>query len=98
LVTNPTDGFLFAVTLADERRFNAMLDDVAGAVLSHAGYAAPDIADILGAFRRALGEGVARGLHECRAQFCAEAGQLVIVVTYPGGVEWRAVRPLPASD
>jgi hypothetical protein len=98
-VTNPaTTGFLFAVTLEDEPRFNAMLDDVASAVLSHAGYSAPAIADLLGVFRRALGEGVGRGLHECRAEFCAEAGQLHIIVTYPGGGEWRATRPLPASD
>ena len=32
------------------------------------------------------------------AQFRAEAGQLLIVVTYAGGREWRATRPLPASD
>ena len=91
----PDHQFLFALTLADEPRFEPLLRDVAASVLAHVGYTPEVIADILGTLRGALALGAAGGLHECNARFRAEAGQLVIVVSYEGGGEWRATRPLP---
>lgn len=87
--------FLFALTLADEPRFDTMLGDVAASVLAHVGYGQEAIADMLGLLRGAIARGAAGGFSECQAQFRAEAGQLLIVVSYPGGGEWRATRPLP---
>jgi len=91
----PDHQFLFTLTLADEPRFDTLLDDVAACVLEQVGYTEQTISEILSALRGALARGSAEGLHDCEAQFCAEAGQLIIVVSYPGGGRWRTTRPLP---
>ena len=88
------DKFLFALKLSDEPRLNAMLDELARCVLEQIGYAPPAIADTLAKLRVAVQEG-AKGQRDCDVQFRAEAGQLLIVLSYAGGREWRVARALP---
>jgi len=87
--------FLFAVTVPNQGGFDEMLADVAACVLNHLGFAAPTIADILGELRGALARGAAEGAFDSETRFAVEAEMLVIVVSYPGGREWRTARPLP---
>ena len=89
------DQFLFAMKLSDEPPFDAMLDDLATCVLKQVGYAPPAIADTLAKLRAALQEGADLGQRDCDVQFRAEAGQLLIVLSYAGGREWRVARALP---
>ena len=89
------DQFLFTLKLSDEPRFDAMLGDLARCVLEQVGYAPPAIADILAKFRVALQEGADQGQRDCDIRFRAEAGQLLIVMSYAGGREWRVARALP---
>jgi hypothetical protein len=89
------DTFLFALKLSDEPRSGAMLDDVARCVLEQLGYAPPAVADTLAKLRVALKEGAHQGRRDCEVQFRAEAGQLLIVLSYAGGREWRIARALP---
>jgi hypothetical protein len=88
------DQFLFAVKLSDAG-LDAMLGDLATCVLEQVGYASPDIADTVAKLRVALREGADQGQHDCDVQFRAEAGQLLIVLSYAGGREWRVARALP---
>ena len=89
------DKFMFALKLSGEPRLNAMLDDLARCVLEHVGYAPPAVADTLAKLRVALQEGADQGQRDCDVQFRAEAGQLLIVLSYAGGREWRVARALP---
>jgi hypothetical protein len=92
----PDDQFLFALTISDQVRFDAMLDHLAACVLEHVGYAPPAIADILGTLRGVLEQSAAEGRAECDVQFRTEAGQLLIVVSNSGsGRERRVARALP---
>jgi hypothetical protein len=87
--------FLFALKLSDQDRFDAMLGDLAARVLGHVGFAGDAIDDVLGGLREALARGFADGLQHCDVQFRAEAAELIIVVSYGGGREWRETRRLP---
>ena len=89
------DQFLFAVKLSDEPRSNAMLDDLATCALKQIGYAPPAIADTLAKLHAALRKGASPGQRDCDVQFRAEGGQLLIVVSYAGGREWRVACPRP---
>jgi len=89
------EKFLFALKLSGEPRLNAMLDDLARGVLEQIGYAPPAIADTLAKLRVAVQEGADQGQRDCDVQFRAEAGQLLIVLSYAGGREWRVARALP---
>ena len=89
------DQFLFALKLSDGPRFDAMLGDLAKCVLEQVGYRPPAIADILAKLRVALQEGADRGQRDYDIEFRAEAGQLLIVMSYAGGREWRVARALP---
>ena len=89
------DQFLFALKLSDEPRFAGMLEDLAKCVLEQIGYAPPAIADTLAKLRVALQQGADQGQRDCDVQFRAEAGQLLIVLSYAGGREWRVTRALP---
>ena len=89
------EKFLFALKLSGEPRLNAMLDDLARCVLEQIGYAPPAIADTLAKLRVAVQEGADQGQRDCDVQFRAEAGQLLIVLSYAGGREWRVTRALP---
>jgi hypothetical protein len=87
------DQFLFAVKLSGEPRSNAMLDDLAACVLKQIGYGPPAIADTLAKLHATLRKGAAPGQRDCNVEFRAEAGQLLIVVSYAGGREWRVACP-----
>jgi hypothetical protein len=86
--------FVFALKVSSHPRQDALLGDLAECVLKQVGYAPPAIADILAKLREAL-EHSAGGIRECDVQFRSEAGQLLVVVSYAGGREWRVVRALP---
>jgi hypothetical protein len=87
--------FVFALKVSGHPRQEALLGDLAECVLKQVGYAPPAIADILAKLREALEQGSAGGVRECDVQFRSEAGQLLVVVSYAGGREWRVVRALP---
>ena len=89
------EKFLFALKLSGEPRLNAMLDDLARCVLEQIGYAPTAVADTVAKLRAALQEGADQGQRDCDVQFRAEAGQLLIVLSYAGGREWRVTRALP---
>ena len=89
------DQFLFTVKLSDDPQCDAMLDDLAACVLKQIGYAPPAIADALATLRAALREDAHLGQRDRDIQFRAEAGQLMIVVSYAGGRERRIARALP---
>jgi hypothetical protein len=89
----PDREFLFALELSDEPHFDAMLRDLAGAVLAHVGYEAAAIEELRGVLRTALKE---RGANaRCHVRFRAGAGELQISVAFAGAAEWRTTRPLP---
>ena len=89
------EKYLFALKLSGEPRLNAMLDDLARCVLEQTGYGPSAIADTMAKLRAALQEGADQGQRDCDIQFRAEAGQLLIVLSYAGGREWRVSRALP---
>jgi hypothetical protein len=89
------EKFLFALKLSGEPRLTALLDDLARCVLEQIGYGPPAIADTLAKLRVALREGADQGQRDCDVQFRAEAGRLLIVLSYAGGREWRVTRDLP---
>ena len=91
----PDHQFLFALKVTGHPGFDAMLGDLAECVLNQAGYAPAAIGDLLATLREALEQGATGGGRECAVQFRAEAGQLVIVVSYGDGREWRVTRALP---
>jgi hypothetical protein len=91
----PDHEFLFALELSDETRFDAMLGDLASAVLAHVGYAPPAVQEMRGVLRQALKDGHGRGSRRCDVCFRARAGELQISVAYEGGDEWLTTRPLP---
>jgi len=88
------DQFLFALKLADEPGFEALLDALATCVLEQLGFTAPAIAETLAQLREALQEG-SQVQHDREIQFRAEGGRLLIVGSQPGGREWRVTRALP---
>ena len=87
--------FLFALKSSDQPQFTEMLSALAWCVLEQVGYAVPDIADILAKLRDAVEQDGTEESSGGDVQFRAEAGQLIIVVSYPGGREWRMERALP---
>ena len=87
--------FLFALKISGHPQQVALLGDLAECVLKQVGYAPPAITDIVAKLRDALEQGSSGGVRECDMQFRSEAGQLLIVVSYAGGREWRVVRALP---
>jgi hypothetical protein len=92
------DQFLLSIRLTRAPRFDALLRDVASNVLEQAGYTSPAAAEILGVFCSALERSSAEAFRECDAAFRTEGGQLVIVVSYADGREWRLTRALPSPD
>ena len=92
--------FFFALEMSDEPEFVRMLDDLVGAVLGQAGCAASAIEELTTALRAVLAEGAASGPRRCDVRFQArsprpgQAGELQVVVSRAGSVEWRTTRPL----
>ena len=91
----PDRDFLFALELSDERRFEAMIGELAGAVLAHVGYEASAIDELRGVMRKALTVGRARSGTRCDVRFHVHSGELQITVACAGAAEWRTTRPLP---
>jgi hypothetical protein len=91
----PDHEFLFALELSDEPHFEAMLQDLTSAVLSHVGYAPPAVEELGAVMRKALAAGQVSGRTRCDVRFRARSGELQISVAYEGGAEWRTTRPLP---
>ena len=91
----PHRDFLFAVHLADQFRCDDMLTDLAGQLLSRAGYANRDTADVVASMSAELDREAAGQAEGRRVEFSARDGQLQIVMSQTGGREWRLARPLP---
>ena len=89
---------MFILKLGDEARLDAMLGEVAASVLRHLGYADDASREVVGTLRDQLSRGIAQDPQKCDVQFRTEAGQLLIVVSFAGGREWRATRALPRAD
>jgi len=92
----PVREFLFALEMSDEPHFDAMLRELAGAVLVHIGYEPRTVDELRGLLRTALVAGHAgsrRG--PCDISFRVRSGQLHITVACAGAAEWRTTRPLP---
>lgn len=87
--------FLFALELSDEKTFDAMLTELAQAVLVHVGLAKNAIDELARALHGALADGTAAGRNRCDVRFLAHAGELRIFVAYDGGAEWQTIRRLP---
>jgi len=85
--------FLFALELSDEAHYDAMLADVAKVVLGHVGCERD--AALRDELRAAFASGQARGHKRCDVRFTAHAGELLVVVRYSGGAEWRITRRIP---
>lgn len=91
----PDHDFLFALHVIDEPHFDNMLAELAGTVLTFVGYPPDAVEELRGELRGALKDGRPDGQPRCDVRFRAHAGELAITVAYPGGPEWRTVRPLP---
>jgi hypothetical protein len=87
--------FVFALQLSDEPHFDAMLAEVARALLAHVGYGAAAIEELRGAIRVGLESAPPAGRPRCDVRFQAHSGQLQITIAYAGGEVWRTSRPLP---
>jgi hypothetical protein len=86
--------FTFSLQLSDEPHFDAMLGEVARALLSHVGFGAATLEELRTAMRTALNASPP-GDPRCDVSFRAYSGQLQITIAYTGGAEWRTSRPLP---
>ena len=87
--------FLFALELTDTVRFEAMLTEVARAVLGSVGCAGDALASLTKLLRQALPTGAGCGGRRCDLRFIAHAGELQIIVSYAGQPEWRTTLALP---
>ncbi|HEY7286010.1 MAG TPA: hypothetical protein VH497_11230 [Vicinamibacterales bacterium] len=87
--------FVFALQLSDESHFDAMLAEVARALLAHVGYSAAATEELRATIRAALKSSAPAGQPRCDVSFRAQSGHLQITIAYAGGAEWRTSRPLP---
>jgi len=87
--------FTFSLALAHEPRFDAMLADLAGAVLRYVGYAPDAVKELSGVLRQALSGVLANGGRECQMAFRAHDGVLHLELRSDAGGEWHTSRPLP---
>lgn len=91
----PDLEFLFALELSDQAHFDAMLSQVAAAVLGYAGCSGQRLEDMSARLREELTAGPAGSHHRCDVQFRAHAGELLITVSCAGRPEWRTTLALP---
>lgn len=87
--------FVFALDLSDAARFDAMLTEVAKAVLRAVGCTGEPLARVTAALRQAVSAGADERRHRCDVRFQAHAGQLRIAVAYAGQPEWHTTVALP---
>lgn len=86
--------FVFALELSDGARFDAMLTDVARAVLTAVGCAGEPLAKLTHVLHQAV-SGAAGGHDRCDVRFQAQAGELRIAVSCQGQPERRTTFALP---
>lgn len=91
----PDHDFLFALDLSDEPHFDAMVAELAGAVLAFVGYPPTAVEELRRELRGALKAGRSNGQKQCDVRFRAVSGELRMTVTYAGSGEWRTTRALP---
>jgi hypothetical protein len=90
----PVHEFVFALELSDGARFEAMLTDLARAVL-HATDCPPEAVPALtGSLRQALSD-AGRGRARCNMRFHAQGGELHIGISCAGQPERRSTFTLP---
>ena len=94
----PDHEFFFEVDLSDEPQFDDMVRALVATILDHLGYPAGIASDTLALVHGELAKGAADGGRPCHIQFRAAAGELVLVVSYAGGHEWRTRQPLPLNE
>jgi hypothetical protein len=86
--------FVFALELSDGARFDAMLTDLAKAVLSAAGCPGESLVKLTAVLHQALTD-AARGHDRCDVRFQAHAGELRIGISCAGQPERRTTFTLP---
>jgi hypothetical protein len=86
--------FVFALELSDGARFDAMLADVAMAVLNAVGCSGDSLVALTALLHKAVSDG-ARGQHQCAIRFQAHDGQLRIAIACAGQPERQTTFALP---
>jgi hypothetical protein len=86
--------FVFALELSDGARFDAMLTDLAKAVLNAAGCPGESLVKLTAVLHQALSD-AARGHDRCDVRFQAHAGELRIGISCAGQPERRTTFTLP---
>jgi hypothetical protein len=87
--------FLFALRLSASGGFDAMLEDLTGAVLRHVGYHAEALDSLGGEVKAAVAAG-GRSDVDYHVRFRAHDGSLEVVVSQSGRDVARIIRRLPS--
>jgi len=90
----PVHEFVFSLELSDGARFDAMLTDLAKAVLHATGCPADGLAALTDILRRTLAD-AGRGRGRCDMRFQAQGGELQIGISCAGQPERRTTFTLP---
>jgi len=90
-----THEFTFELALPEQSDSEAIVADLAAAVLGYVGYAPDAVADLTAKTCGAVADTTARGRRGCRVAFRAHGGELQIAVTNDGSPAWQTARPLP---
>jgi hypothetical protein len=90
-----THDFTFEMALPHQSDSEAIVAELATAVLGYVGYAPDAIADLTAKMCGAVADTTARGQRGCRVAFRAQGGELQIAVINDGTARWQDVRPLP---
>ena len=85
--------FVFALELSDGARFDAMLTDLAKAVINTTGCSAEALPALTALLRQALSD--AGGHDRCDLRFHAQHGELRIAISCAGQPERRTTFTLP---
>jgi hypothetical protein len=86
--------FVFALDVSDGARFNAMLAEVANAVLDTVGCSGEPLTKLTGVLQQVLA-GAAGGRDRCELRFEAHAGELRIAISCAGQPERQTTFALP---
>jgi len=90
-----THEFTFELALPGQADSEAIVAELAVAVLGYVGYAPEAIADLTARMRGAVATTTARGTRGCHVAFRAHDGELRIAITNDGTAKWQDARPLP---